>query len=106
MLSLGKNKREKESWVFPFIPFPGNPTPRMFLPYVPLILCPFLTFKDSFSKDSLSEAIAEASDSFTGRSVIMCFENKLCCVMPPGRDLVTPEAEGGGAGLTFASDPG
>ena len=77
----------------------------MFLPYIPLILCPFLTFKDSFSKDSLSEAIAEASYSFTGRSVLMCFENKLCCVMPPGRDLVTPEAEGGGAGLTFASDP-
>ena len=90
MLSLGKNKREKESWVFPFPPFPGNPAPRMFLPYIPLIRCPFLIFKDSFSKDLLSEAIAEASDSFTGRSVIMCFGNKLCCVVPPGRDLVMP----------------
>ena len=106
MLSLGKNKREKDCWVSPFIPFPGNPTlnptPRMFLLHIPLILCPFLIFKDSFSKDSLSEAISEASDIFTGRSVIMCFENKLLSC-PQGRDLVMPgsSGRGGGADLCF-----
>lgn len=75
--------------------------PRSFLSF-------FSDYNDNHSKVLVLRDVTEAFATLAQRSIILCFEKEVCCVVPPRRNLaMMPESLREGRRVSsFASDPG